>query len=475
MDVVYNHTVAHGLHRHSVLDRIVPGYYHRLLDDGTVAESTCCSNTAPEYAMMGRLVVDSILTWARAYKVDGFRFDLMGHHPRRNIRDVRAAFDRLTIERDGVDGRAIYLYGEGWNFGEVAYDARFVQATHARMAGTGVGTFNDRLRDAVRGGSEARAQGFATGLFTAPNGDPVNGDAGWSRVRLLHLHDVIKVGLAGNLAAFRFTSHTGASVTGAEVDYHGSATGYADAPAESVTYVDAHDNEILYDALAFKLPVGTSAAQRARLQILALSFVVLGQGVGFLAAGSERLRSKSLDRNSYDSGDWFNQIRWDCRDGNGFGIGLPPARDNEHAWPSARPLLADPALVPDCATIDLTAERYRELLRIRSSSPLFGLPTAEQVQRRLSFPLSGPDEQPGVITMHLDGVGLDPRWRSLTVVFNAAAAEVYPRVPALAGADVALHPALTGSADPVSRTAWAERGTGALCVPARTVAVFVAT
>jgi len=327
----------------------------------------------------------------------------------------------------------------------------------------------------TRGSSEVRAQGFATGLFTAPNGDPVNGDAGWSRARLLHLHDVIKVGLAGNLAGFRFTAHTGASVTGAEVDYRGSATGYTGAPAESISYVDAHDNEILYDALAFKLPVGTSAPQRARLQILALSFVVLGQGVGFIAAGSERLRSKSLDRNSYDSGDWFNQIRWDCRDGNGFGIGLPPARDNEHAWPYARPLLADPALVPDCATIDLAAERYRELLRIRSSSPVFGLPSAEQVQRRLSFPLSGPDEQPGVITMHLDGVELDPRWRSVTVVFNAAAGTVRPRVPALAGTDVVLHPVLVDSADPVVRAAWAEPGTGALSVPARTVAVFVAS
>jgi pullulanase/glycogen debranching enzyme len=214
---------------------------------------------------------------------------------------------------------------------------------------------------------------------------------------------------------------------------------------------------------------------RARLQVLALSFVVLGQGVVFLAAGSERLRPKSLDRNSFNSGDWFNRIRWNCRDGNGFGIGLPPAGDNEHMWPYARPLLANAALVPDCAAIELTSARFRELLWIRSSSPVFGLFTAEQVQRRLTFPLSGRGETPGVITMHLDGAGLDRQWRSVTVVFNAAAGTVRQSVPALAGARAALHPALVESADPVLRTAWVETGTGTLSVPPRSVAVFVAS
>ena len=164
LDVVYNHTHASGQDPGSVLDRIVPGYYHRLLPDGTVATSTCCANTAPEHAMMGRLVVDSVVTWARRYKVDGFRFDLMGHHPKANLVEVRRALDALTLARDGVDGRSILLYGEGWNFGEVADNARFVQATQTEMAGTGIGTFNDRLRDAVRGGgpfdADPRVQGF---------------------------------------------------------------------------------------------------------------------------------------------------------------------------------------------------------------------------------------------------------------------------------------------------------------------------
>jgi pullulanase len=454
LDVVYNHTMADGLDRFSVLDRIVPGYYHRQLADGTVAGSTCCSNTAPEHAMMGRLVIDSVLTWAREYQVDGFRFDLMGHHPRGNILQTRIALDHL-----GPHGPDIYLYGEGWNFGEVAYDARFAQATQVNLAGTGVGTFNDRLRDAVRGGSahgDPVVRGFATGLGAQTP---------------LWLHDQVKVGLAGGLATYRFVTHTGRVGSGAQVDYHGSPAGYAAAPGETVNYVDAHDDEILYDAMAFKLPIDTSPVDRARMQVLALSLVVLSQGAGFVVLGSERLRSKSLDRNSYDSGDWFNQIRWDPAQGNGFGLGLPPAPDNEPYWPYARRLLADPALVPPPDVIAMAAERYRELLRIRRSSPVFGLPTAEEVQRRVSFPRGGPDESPGVIVMCLDGTGLDPRWRQLVVVFNATAAAVSETVPE-AAAGLRLHPELVSSADPLVRTATAEPGR--VTVPARSVAVFVA-
>jgi pullulanase len=453
MDVVYNHTMADGLAPFSVLDRVVPGYYHRLLDDGTVAESTCCSNTAPEHMMMGRLVVDSIVTWARDYRVDGFRFDLMGHHPRANILETRATLDHIDP--------TIYLYGEGWNFGEVAYDARFVQATQVNMAGTGIGTFNDRLRDAVRGGGsfgdDPTVQGFATGLGARTP---------------LPVHDRIKVGLSGALATYRFVTHTGAEQSGAQIDYNGSPSGYAAAPGETVNYVDAHDNEILYDAMAFKLPAGLPIAERARMQVLALALVVLGQGPGFVALGTERLRSKSLDRNSYNSGDWFNQIRWNPEDGNGFGIGLPPAEDNEDKWPWAAPLLADPSLIPPPEMVDLTAARYAELLRIRRSSPVFGLPTADEVERRLTFPLGGPAESPGVIVMCLDGSGLDQQWSTVVVVFNATEDPAVETVPDLTDLHLVLHPELLASADKLLRTASA--AAGVLTVPARSVAVFVA-
>jgi pullulanase len=204
------------------------------------------------------------------------------------------------------------------------------------------------------------------------------------------------------------------------------------------------------------------------MQVLALALVVLSQGVGFLVLGSERLRSKSLDRNSYDSGDWFNGIRWDAAQGNGFGIGLPPAAENAERWPQARPLLADPALVPPPEVVEVCAERYRELLRIRRSSPVFGLPTAAEVRRRVSFPAGAP----GVIVMCLNGAGLDPRWRQIVVVFNATESVTAQTLPGLAGVELRLHPVLVTSADAVLRTATADTGT--VTVPARSVAVFVA-
>lgn len=468
MDVVYNHTVASGQADKSVLDKIVPGYYQRLLPDGTVATSTCCANTAPENAMMGRLVVDSLVTWAKEYKVDGFRFDLMGHHPKANILAVRKALDALTPEKDGVDGKNIVLYGEGWNFGEVADDARFVQATQKNMAGTGIATFSDRGRDAARGGGpfdeDPGVQGFASGLFTDPNASKANGTPAEQKARLLHHQDLLKVALTGNLSAYTFTDSAGRRVKGSEVDYNGAPAGYADAPGDALSYADAHDNESLYDALAFKLPADTTAAERSRMQVLAMATATLAQGPSLSQAGSDLLRSKSLDRNSYDSGDWFNALHWDCRDGNGFGRGLPPAADNKDKWAYGKPLLASANLSPGCAEINATSAAYQDLVKLRATEPAFSLATAGQVQSRLSFPLSGTSaETPGVITMELG---------NLVVVFNATPMARKQSVTALKDTAYALHPIQAKGADPMVKTSSYDPSSGTFSVPARSVAVF---
>jgi pullulanase-type alpha-1,6-glucosidase len=415
-----------------------------------------------------------VLTWARQYKVDGFRFDLMGHQPKQVMLDLRRALDRLTPARDGVDGRSIYLYGEGWNFGEVADNALFVQATQREMAGTGIGTFNDRLRDAVRGGGpfddDPRIQGFASGQYTDPNGDPVNGTPDAQKAALLLNQDRIKVGLTGNLKDYRFVDRTGATVTGADVDYNGQPTGYTADPQEAVNYVEAHDNETLYDALAYKLPVGTSMADRIRMQTLALSTTALSQGVSFWLAGGDMLRSKSFDRNSFDSGDWFNVLDFTYGT-NGFGRGLPPRADNAAKWDYMRPLLADPALRPSPADIRTASQQADALLTIRQSTPLFHLGTAALVQLKVSFPTGGPGQPAGVIEMRVDdtvGPDVDPALKDLVVVFNASPAT--QRVPAPSGRYV-LHPVQAGGSDPVVKTA--RQSGGAFTVPARTVAVFI--
>ncbi|GAB2772700.1 pullulanase-type alpha-1,6-glucosidase [Streptomyces chlorus] len=467
MDVVYNHTAASGQANTSVLDRIVPGYYQRLLADGSVANSTCCANTAPENAMMGKLVVDSIVTWAKEYKVDGFRFDLMGHHPKANMLAVRKALDALTVKKDGVDGKKIILYGEGWNFGEIADDARFEQATQQNMAGTGIATFSDRARDAVRGGGpfdeDPGVQGFASGLYTDPNTSKSNGTEAEQKARLLHYQDLIKVGLSGNLAEYRFTDTDGKEVKGSQVDYNGSPAGYAAAPGDALAYADAHDNESLFDALTFKLPTSVSVDDRARMQVLAMATAALSQGPALSQAGTDLLRSKSLDRNSYDSGDWFNALHWNCADGNGFGRGLPPAADNADKWPYAKPLLG--AVQVGCPQIEGASAAYRDLLKIRTTEGAFSLDTAGQVQSALSFPLSGKDETPGVITMRLG---------DLVVVFNATPHRQEQRVGALAGTGHRLHPVQAAGSDAGVKTSSYAADTGTFTVPARSVAVFTA-
>ncbi len=469
MDVVYNHTTASGQAPLSVLDKVVPGYYHRLSANGTVENSTCCANTASEHAMMEKLLIDSVVTWARDYKVNGFRFDLMGHHPKANLLHLRAALDALTLRRDGVDGKAIYLYGEGWNFGEVANDAQFVQATQANMAGTGIGTFSDRLRDAVRGGgpfdSDPGIQGFGTGLYTDPNASTANGTPAEQAARLLHAEDLIKLGLAGNLADFSFRDSMGDTVAGRDVDYNGQPAGYAADPSETVTYVDAHDNETLFDTLAYKLPADTSMADRVRMNTLALSTVALSQGVVFWHAGTDLLRSKSLDRNSFDSGDWFNRVDWTGQD-NTFGSGLPLQADNAAKWDFMRPLLADPALKPGPADMAAATAAAQDLLRIRMSSPLFRLGSAAAIQAKVSFL----DAEPGVIAMLIDdtvGPDADPARNGVLVVFNATpdAATV-----AATGAGWSLHPVQAGGADPVVQGSSA--APDSVSVPARTTAVF---
>jgi len=477
MDVVYNHTNAAGQNAKSVLDRIVPGYYHRLSLTGAIETSSCCPNTASEHAMMEKLLIDSALTWATAYKVDGFRFDLMGHHMKANMLKLRAALDGLTPEVDGVDGTAIYVYGEGWNFGEVANDARGVNATQLNMAGTGIGTFSDRLRDGVRGGSPfspIREQGFINGLWydsngTFPGGLPAELD------ELLHRGDWIRIGLAGDLADYSFVDAWGNPVQAWQVDYFGQPAGYTADPQENIKYIAAHDNQTLFDTTQLKAPVSTSMDDRVRIQNLGASIVALGQGIPFFHAGQDVLRSKSMDKDSYNSGDWFNQIDWSL-DTSDWGHGLPVADKNQSDWPILQSLLADPALVPAPGDRVRAFDHLREVVAIRKSSPLFRLRTAGEVESHLTFHNTGSDQVPGLIVMGLlDDLGtIDRRIERIVTLFNVRDTAELFTLPAVAGTAMELHPVQAASSDPVVRMSTYDAATGTFGVPARTAAVFIA-
>ncbi|WP_313475106.1 pullulanase-type alpha-1,6-glucosidase [Stutzerimonas kunmingensis] len=469
MDVVYNHTNASGLADKSVLDKVVPGYYHRRNPTtGAVETSTCCENTASEHRMMAKLMIDSLKVWARDYKIAGFRFDLMGHHMREQIVDAYRAVRR--IDRD------TYFYGEGWEFGEVAGNARGINANQLNMAGTGVGTFNDRQRDAVRGGSPfdggdsiRRNQGFANGLYLRPN--ELSGAGAQEKAQLLHATDLIRVGIAGGLRDFQFVTADGSTRKGSELDYNGQPAGYTLDPQETVNYVSKHDNQTLWDNNQYKLASSLSVADRVRLHMVALSVPLFSQGVPFIHLGSDILRSKSMQRDSYDSGDWFNAVDFSYQNNN-WNKGLPRADKDGDNWPLIRRIIVDPQAKPGTTDIVAAKRRFLELLKIRSDSALFQLDSAREVQRRLQFHNTGPEQQPGVIAFSLadgprDGRDLDRRYSSLMVVINASDRPV--RLPGADGYE--LHPVLKGSVDPISRQA--KVTSGEFEVPAFTTIVFV--
>ena len=476
MDVVYNHLSASGQHAQSQLDRIVPGYFHRLDAEGAVTNSTCCANSATEHRMMERLMVDSAVRWVLEYRIDAFRFDLMGHQPRDAMRRLQAAVERAA-------GRRIGLIGEGWNFGEVADGARFVQAAQGRLAGTGIGTFSDRTRDALRGGGCCDApeavlqrQGWVNGLHLARNPAALAAGLG-SRDELQRAADLLRVGLAGTLADYRLQTHDGPVKPLSAIDYAGQAAGYATQPDEVVNYVENHDNPTLWDLNLLKLPPDTTPQERARVQVLALATTAFSQGIAYFHAGVELLRSKNGDRNSYDSGDWFNRIDWTAQD-SGFGGGLPPEKENAGLWPALRPLLADAARVkPTPADIAFTRDALIDLLRIRAGSSLLRMTSAEQIQRRLRFHATGPAHDGSLVLAEIDGQGLPGAgFRKLVYVLHAGLAPARIALPTLRGQALRLHPVqrAPGAADarPRESSSW-DAASATLSVPPRTALVYV--
>lgn len=480
LDQVYNHTPAAGQSATSVLDRVVPGYYQRLNASGGVETSTCCSNVATENAMSEHLMIDSMIHWAKYYHVDGFRFDLMGHHPAAEMKRAQEALKSLTLEKDGVDGSRLYIYGEGWNFGEVANNALFTQATQGQLDGTGIGAFNDRLRDAVHGGGpfdeDHRVfQGFGSGAFSDFNGLDTRPESE-RRADYLHRVDLVKLGLAGNLKDYTLTTYDGKTVSGAQLDYNGQGAGFASQPAENVNYVDAHDNETLFDLVTYKMPADAPMDHRVRMSLISQASVALSQSPSFWASGTEMLRSKSLDRDSFNSGDYYNAIDWTMHD-NGFGHGLPVKSKNGAAWDHMRPLLENPDLKPSPEQIDSSSEIAMDFLRVRSSSRLFTLGSADLIRSKVSFPNSGEGAVDGTIVMLINdeaGVGsdVDAALDGALVVFNATDKTMTTAVDGLAGRVFKLHDAQANGSDAVVKDSSFDAKTGSVTVPARTVAVF---
>jgi pullulanase len=469
MDVVYNHTSSSQQNPMSVLDKIVPTYYYRLNNAGGITNDSCCADTAAENAMMAKLMVDSVATWARDYQVDSFRFDIMGMAPLSVITTIQAEVNKAA-KRD------IYLYGEAWNFGTVANDARFVQARQSNMFGTGVGSFNDRLRDTVRGGgccdsgaSLISQQGFINGAFFDPSATSTQ-----TKDDLLRLGDLIKVGLSGTLRDYSFTDRFGTVRKNSEIDYFGQQAGFAASPQETINYVEAHDNQTLFDLNAFKLPQSTSLADRVRVQNLGAAITILSQGLPFIHAGQEILRSKSMDRDSYNAGDWFNKLDYTYASNN-FGVGLPMQGVNGANWELMTPILANPLIKPDSAAIIGARDTFRDLLAIRADSSLFRLRSAADVAQRLKFHNTGAAQVPGVIAMTLDGRAYAKAgYTTVVVLFNVDKVARSVSIDDLKGRSLALHKVQQAStSDARPRSASFDSVAGSFSIPPRSTVVFV--
>lgn len=352
MDVVYNH--VYDAHSHA-FEALVPGYFFRMRDDGSFGDASGCGNeTASERTMVRKYIVDSVTYWAREYHVDGFRFDLMGIHDVETMRQVRAALDAIDP--------TMIIIGEGWSMGDLLPESQRADQQNAAQMPR-IAHFNDGMRDAVKGSVFLPAAcGWVQGEVSA--------------------RTAVMDGIVGNV---RFDESIGGDW--GEIE-----------PGQSVNYVEAHDNMTLFDKLQASMPDATDD-ERERAFRVATSIVLLAQGVPFLHAGQEFMRTKLGDENSFRSGDVVNALRWEQR-------------------------------VP---TFDMV-EYVRGLVALRRAHPAFRLRSADAVRRLLAF-IPSPED---TIVYALDGVGARDMWSQIVVAHNVARRPVVVDLPARATWGIAV-------------------------------------
>ena len=288
MDVVYNHVADAGTF---CINKIVPGYFSRIHDDGSYQSNSGCGNdTATERSMVRKYIVDSVLYWAEEYHIDGFRWDLVGLIDYETINEVMAAVHAVNPD--------ILFYGEGWEMctwttkenGTIPYSKMMTIQPNDTKVNNENGTFaffNDTIRNAIHGGVfVAEDKGFVSGNLTPAARRAVT---------------------SGYMAASGW----------------GSNGGTVDTPLQTVNYASCHDNYTLFDNLTIDVmdAAGCTAAeaapQAAAMNNLAAAYYITAQGIPFIHAGEEMLRSKpdaqqanGFNHNSYSAGDEINAIKW---------------------------------------------------------------------------------------------------------------------------------------------------------------------
>ena len=336
MDAVYNHVSNASTFSQNL---IVPNYFFRRDDNGTLTSGSGCGNdVASERPMVRKFIVDSVKYWANEYNMDGFRFDLMGLMDIKTINEITTALKKIDP--------TILVIGEGWNMGTLPASQRANQLNIQKL--NRVSHFNDQIRDGIKGSVfDSADTGFATGKFT-------------SKMNVM-------AGIVGN------------------IDYSTEiVTKWTTAtPGQSVNYVESHDNMTLADKITASVK-DVTPADVAKLSQLAGSMALLSQGLPFMQAGQEFLRSKGGDTNSYKSSDAINSLKWATRKAN-----------------------------------ISTVNYYKGLIALRKAHPAFKMTTTEQVKSNLKFSTS-PD---GTIVYTLNGAAVKDKAATIVVVHNANVGE----------------------------------------------------
>ena len=357
LDVVYNHTYDI---EHSNFQRTYPDYFYRKTGEAKGKKvqysngSGCGNETASEQPMMRRFMVESVKYWANEYHIDGFRFDLMGVHDIETMNEIRKALDEIDS--------TIFIYGEGWSAGACALpnERLGMKANMSQMPG--IAAFSDDIRDALRG--------------------PFSDDTkpGWLGGSYLNKETVsLKAGIAGMIA------HP--QIDYSKVNY--SKKPYAVEPTQMMSYVSCHDDMCLVDRLKASIP-GITDDELIRLDLLAQTAVFTSQGVPFMLAGEELLRTKKGVHNSFESPDSINQLDW----------------QNKERFPQV-------------------FSYYKGLIALRQQHPALRLGNADLVRKHLEFI----DAPQGVVAYRLKNFAGRDDWRDIIVVLNSTRKEQTVQVP----------------------------------------------
>ena len=333
MDVVYNHVQDST---NFAFEKLVPGYWYRRDATGTKTSGSGCGNdTATEHPMVSKFIQDSVKYWATEYKMDGFRFDLMG------LIDI-STMNKIRTQLNGVDPTIIML-GEGWDMGTLPQNIRATQQNSAKIPG--IGTFNAIIRDGMKGSVwDENALGWASGRY----GDFAS----------------VQSGVVGNAP---FPGLAGAWIGGIE-------------PGQTINYIESHDNTTLADRLRKSMGMNVPMTTIAKVSKLATGMLFVSQGVPFIHAGQEFLRTKNFNHNSYNSTDEVNSLKWNQR-----------------------------------ITYASNVSYLKGLLSIRKAHKAFRIPEADSIVENLEF-LDGTF---GQIGYKINGKAVGDSWSSIVVLANS--------------------------------------------------------